>query len=166
MMTDPTPPSKAELFRRIEAEWALLNEAVSQLSEMQMMTPDSGGWSPKDNLAHLFTWERWLVFYHLQGQPPEEVMGVDSATLADENAINAVILQRNQHRTVAEVLKDFRDTHALVLQALDQLTDTDLMRPRFEDDPRPLLAWIVGNTFEHYKEHGVNIKALAAQTRN
>ena len=39
----------------------------------------------------------------------------------------------------------------------------DLMRPVYPDDPRPVLAWVVGNTYEHYREHRLNIQAQLAR---
>jgi hypothetical protein len=53
-MTDnPFPETKANLISQIEREWSALMEVVEQLSSEQMLIPDEGGWSPKDNLAHL-----------------------------------------------------------------------------------------------------------------
>ena len=47
------PGSKSELMSAIECEWNLLMGVVGKLGEKKMTAPDSGGWSPKDNLAHL-----------------------------------------------------------------------------------------------------------------
>ena len=63
-MTDNSlPTSKAELMSEIEREWSALMDVIEQLSPEQMLTPDEGGWSPKDNLAHLTTWMNILLGY-------------------------------------------------------------------------------------------------------
>jgi hypothetical protein len=36
------------------------------------------------------------------------------------------------------------------------------MRPIRPHDPRPVLAWVVGNTYEHYQEHRLAIQAMLA----
>ncbi len=53
MADDTLPKSKAEVMARIDREWSALMDVVEQLSPEQMVTPDEGGWTPKDNLAHL-----------------------------------------------------------------------------------------------------------------
>jgi hypothetical protein len=39
----------------------------------------------------------------------------------------------------------------------------DLMRPIRPHDPRPVLAWVAGNTYEHYQEHRLAIQAMLAR---
>ena len=48
------PGSKAELMSAIKREWNALMDVVAKLEAAnKIMIPDEGGWSPKDNLAHL-----------------------------------------------------------------------------------------------------------------
>ena len=51
------PGSKTELMSAIEHEWNALIALADSLTDEQMKTPDSGGWSPKDNLAHITEWK-------------------------------------------------------------------------------------------------------------
>ena len=69
MADDTLPKSKAELMSLIGREWSALMDVVVQLSPAQMLTPDEGGWSPKDNLAHLTEWMNILVGYYLDHRP-------------------------------------------------------------------------------------------------
>ena len=55
------PKNTEELLQDIEAEWSALRKVVEKLSPEQMIRPDAGGWSPKDNLAHLAHWERFML---------------------------------------------------------------------------------------------------------
>jgi len=151
------PKDKNELLRRIQVEWEALENKIQQLSEEQMTAPDDGGWSVKDNLAHLAEWHRYLRFYHLRKLPPHEVMGIDKATYeeVDEDGINHILFMRNKDRTLGEVLAELRQTHAEVLDDLEGLSFEELMEPHYPDDPeqRPLLNWVIGNTYSHYREH-------------
>ena len=160
---DPTlPRDKTDLMERIQREWSALMRAIEGLTPGQMNAPMSGGWSVKDNLAHLNAWEQFLVHHYLQDQPPHQAMQMDADTFArlDETGINAVIHERSRHRPVADVLTELQRSHAQVLQALAAVSFDDLMQPRFPDDPekRPLIGWVIGNTYEHYSEHRQNIE--------
>ena len=156
------PKNKTELMLRIQHEWAALQRAIDGLSEAQMSIPDAGGWSIKDNLAHLSAWENYMRQHYVHHLPPPEVMGIDAETFekADENVTNAILFQRDKDRSVADVLAELRHSHEQVLADLDQLSFADLMKPGLADDPeaRPLISRVIGNTYEHYLEHRITIE--------
>ncbi len=162
-----TPKDKADLVERIQREWSALTQAIDQLSDEQMSVPGTGGWSVKDNLAHLAAWEQFMLLYHLQGHPPHEAMQVDEAAMErlDEDGLNAVLYERNRIRSVADVIRGLYRSHEQVLAALQPMTYADLMKPRYPDDPeaRPLIGWVIGNTYEHYREHRLAIQAIVGE---
>ena len=96
-----------------------------------MITPDVGGWAPKDNVAHLAAWEQFMLRRYLQGQPPHEAMQIEEATLEhlEEDDINQILFERNRLRHVDDVLQELQQTHAALLGTLEQMTFIDLMRP-------------------------------------
>lgn len=155
------PTSQDDLIQRINAAWAELQASLSNLTDAQLNSPDEGGWSIKDNIAHLAAWENYMLRTHLEGKPAGEVMGFDQATMeAGETAINAAIQKRSAAQTAAQVLAQARSTHAEVLKVLQTTPFGDLLKPRYADDPekQPMLNWVIGNTYEHYAEHGTNIQ--------
>ena len=152
------PGSKDELMSEIRREWKLLMEVVDRLDEQKMTTPDEGGWSPKDNLAHLSEWMNSLMGYHMDKRPPEEVMGLtkEQAEGWDMEIINPVLFERNKNRPIAEVLERLKQTYERLLAKLDAMSFEDLLKPRYPgEDPekRPLLMWVLGDTTEHFAEH-------------
>lgn len=151
------PRDKRELLERIRREWNALDRAIAGLGEQQMTIPDEGGWSIKDNLAHLAAWERLMRLQALQHRPGHEALGVDEAAYRtlDENGINAILQQQNRDRPLEEVLTEHRRSHAEVMADLTGLTFEEMLKPLDADDSqrRPLLSWITGNTYEHYREH-------------
>jgi uncharacterized protein (TIGR03083 family) len=163
------PRTKAELMERIRHEWTRLERALQGLSEAQMSVPDSGGWSIKDNLAHLAEWHRFLRLYHLRNQPPHEVMGVEAGSFETlgENGLNDVLFRRNKDRAAVEIAAELRSSYEQVLADLEGMTFEDLMQPHYADDPekRPLIGWVIGNTYEHYLDHGGAIAQLARQAK-
>lgn len=159
------PRDEAELVEHIEREWAALLHTVDKLSPEQMTTPDAGGWSPKDHLAHLTVWEQYLIRFYLRGEPPHQVMQVDEATFQrlDTDGINAILFERNRARPVEEVLTDLNRTHAQVLAVLEQVSFANLMlQPSLDDaQSRPAIDSVIANTYDHYQEHRQVIESLA-----
>ena len=158
------PKSTAELLNDIELEWSALMRVVDQLTPEQMTTPDSGGWSPKDNLAHLAEWIKILLGYHMDKLPPYEIVGVPPEVTRDwdMDVINKVLFERNRRRPSGEVLDEFERVYAEVLARLKATPFDELMKPRYADDPeqQPLLTWVLGNTSAHFSEHRLTIESM------
>ncbi len=154
---------KADLMARIEGEWSALLRTVAGLSHEQLTQPGTGGWSAKDNLAHVAMGERVLVRHFFQGRPLPDVLQLDPAQLErwDVDAINALLCERSRGRSVEDVLTDLHHTHAQLLAALEPLTFGDLTNPRAEGgaEAPPLLYPVVYNTYHHYREHRETLQA-------
>jgi hypothetical protein len=161
------PANKAELLAWIEAEWQALHRAVQPLSEQQMTISDAGGWSIKDNLAHLAEWERYLVLHHMRGIEPGEVWDLEAGNGGnlDEDDVNHLLWQRNRAKTKSEVLSMLAESHKLVLAELERWRFEKLLKPRIENGPdeRPVGLLVAGNTYLHYEEHRRTIETLLSQ---
>ena len=164
------PRDKKELLERIQSLRSRLEQNISQLSDFQLAAPGmTSDWSVKDHLAHLAVWEDSLAAL-LRREPRHSAMKVDETTyLRGADAINEMIYQRNKERSLGEVLAHFRKSHQQALAALDGLTNADLFRTYShyqpdepgEDSGEPILAWVAGNTYEHYAEHYALIQAVS-----
>ncbi|MFQ5409032.1 MAG: ClbS/DfsB family four-helix bundle protein [Anaerolineales bacterium] len=160
----PTPTNMPELLNQIQQEWDRLLAMVSALTPDQMDARDAGGWSIKDNLAHLAEWENYLARHYLGSKAAHVAMGIDANTFArlDEDGLNAILHARNSGHPAPAVLALLREAHAKTLVALERYTFADLLTPRIPDgDPDDtLLAKVIGNTSAHYSEHGASIAAI------
>jgi hypothetical protein len=159
------PGSKAELMSAIKREWNALMEVVAKLEATQKMTtPDEGGWSPKDNLAHLSEWMNSVMGYHIDKRPPHEVMRIpeEAAKGWDMEVINPILFERNKNRPLEDVKDELKQTYEKVLAKLDAMSFDDLMKPRHANDPekRPLLLWVIGDTSGHFSEHRETLEKL------
>ncbi len=156
------PRSKKELIKAVEHEWALLMKVVGALSEEQMNAADSGGWSAKDNLAHLAEWMNILMGYHMDKRPAHKVIGVTAEVTRDWNIeiINPVLLERNRDRPGRKVMKHLDKTYRKLLARLKATPFKELMKPRYAEDPKkqPLLLWVLGDTTDHFREHRKTIQ--------
>ena len=161
-MADKLPQNTPELLSEIDREWQELQKAIKKITPEQMTAPDPGGWSPKDNLAHLAAWMDFMREAHLNKKPAHEVMGMDAATLAglDEDGENAILFERNHKRTTAEVLAWLDGTYTEVVETLSKTPFADLMKPIRDNDPekRLVILSVLGNTSEHFVEHRLIIE--------
>jgi hypothetical protein len=167
------PRDTRELLARIEDGWAALNQRITPLSSEQLTTPGpDGGWSVKDHLAHLATWEGMLVAL-LEGKPIHTAFGMSRAeydALESTHALNAVIAGQNKDLSLDEVMERSEETHSQLVAKIGALADEDLSKPitHFQpDDPdgpdeRPVLVKIIGDTYGHYAEHLPWIEAILA----
>jgi len=156
-MADKLPQSMSELLSEIDREWQELQKAIKKITPEQMTAPDPGGWSPKDNLAHLADWMHFMLEAHLNKRPAHEVMEIDAATLAglNEDEENAILFERSRNRPTAEVLAWLDSTYAKVVETLKKTPFADLMKPIRDNDPekRSVILSVLGNTSEHFVEH-------------
>jgi hypothetical protein len=156
------PKDKPELMAAIEREWKLLMNVAEKLTDTQMTTPDEGGWSPKDNLAHLSEWMKVLMGVHLDRRPSHEALGVSEDVTKgwDMEIINPVLFKRNRDRSRQDVLDELKQVYGQLTAKLESMTFEDLLKPRHEDDleKRPLLLWVLGNTTDHFVEHRETIE--------
>jgi hypothetical protein len=159
------PGNKRELMSAIKREWKLLLDVVEKLTDEQMTMLDAGGWSPKDNLAHLSEWMNVLMGVHLGRLPSYEVLRIpeDATKDWDMKVINPILLERNRNRSRQDVLVELHQVYEKLMAKLESLTFEDMLKPRHADGPekRPLLLWILGDTTENFSEHRETIeKAL------
>lgn len=157
------PDNKVSLMPLIERYWNELNAAVSALNEEELLEPGpDGGWSVKDHLAHLTVWERVLLA-RIAMQPEHDIFHMDEATYAtaELNTVNARIYEHERNVPLSEVLAAFKQTHQQVFTTLERMSDDELARPVFPDDPEfgILLGNVAGDTYEHYLEHLTWIRA-------
>ena len=153
-----TPPNdKTALLARIRADRAALEATLARLDEAALTRPGADGWSIKDHLFHISAWLRKTLAV-MHGQPGYEALGVPQAMYDgdDEDGINALLQQRSQPLALAEVLADFRASHAEMLALIEAQPAAALaapFNPADPTDPRRVLDALAGNTYEHDEEH-------------
>ena len=159
------PGSKAELMSEIKREWKQLMDVVAKLEVANKIdVPDEGGWSAKDNLAHLAEWMNALMGYHLDRLPRHEVMRLPEEVTRDWDfeVINPVLFERNKKRSPDDVMDELKQTYERLAAKLEAMSFEDLLKPRHADDPqkRPVLLWVLGDTTEHFAEHRETIEKM------
>jgi trk system potassium uptake protein TrkA len=156
------PKDKADLLARIQREWQALLQLVHDLSDEQMAARDRGGWSVKDNLAHITEWESFVLLNQFQDYSPHKALRMEQAQLEpfDETRVNAALFERNKDRPLTSVLLDLHATHAQLLAALERVSESELaaLSSSIGPEQKPVMTWVVYNTYEHYEEHRKTIQ--------
>lgn len=159
-MSDPS--SKAELLNLIQREHDLLKTQLARLSPEQMTRPGAeNDWSVKDLLAHITTWEQWMVDWlpKVLQDHSRSILPAGS-TWEDVDRLNAETYQKNKDRPLAEVMADFERSYQQTLEAIKPLSEETLFSiilPWVED--RPLWHIVGANTYWHYREHREPLQA-------
>ncbi|MDQ3856823.1 MAG: ClbS/DfsB family four-helix bundle protein [Chloroflexota bacterium] len=153
------PANKAELATRIGEARSKLERSLARLSDAELTLPGPHGWSVKDHLAHIVAWERSLLAL-MQRVPRHEAMGLDQETYEshDTDAINTELYERSKDMPLEDVLDELASSHQELLEQLERSSEEDLFEyapyANEPDGPKvPLVAWVAGNTYEHYDEH-------------
>jgi len=147
---------KAEIVARIVSGRAAFDARVDTIPDAAFdRVPGPSGWTAKDTLAHITSWEqrmiRWLE-EAARGEKP--LIPEPGKTWADLDLINARALEIGRSQSSVQVRSDARHTHQRLLAAIDGLPDDaspeawSLWRNR-----RPPWKLIAANTYEHYAHH-------------
>ena len=99
-----------DLLAAIKRERAPLDGRLGQLSDQNMLTPArDDGWTAKDILAHLTTWEqrllRWIERWHETGDPGRPEVGV---TWAGFDTLNERDYAAAKENRLADVRREAR----------------------------------------------------------
>ena len=158
--------SRDSLLREVESGWNELQTYLASLTVEQLTGPtDAEGWTAKDHIVHLATWEEGALAL-LEGKLKREAMDIPPEVWTQgDDPINAVIQQRYQDMPLEEVMASFRQTHDRVVKILSTMTDEQLQLPYHHyqsdsTDERALLEWLPWDTFRHYRDHMPWIAAI------
>jgi hypothetical protein len=162
------PRTVDETLTRIDASWNELQDFLNSLSEPQITERrDASGWSIKDHLSHLRDWQQSLLAL-LEGRDRLAAMGIDPSMGFDVEKINAKLYHVNKGRPLTEVRSALEESHRALVATIAKLSDEDIYKPYADYQPSspdrkdPVIRWIIGDTYEHYDEHGGWARELIA----
>jgi hypothetical protein len=148
-----------EVMHAARSNWeALLAEAgEARLTEPGVV----GDWSLKDIIAHITYFETWaadnvIAIRRGEPRPQAEYKGLQ----VDEE--NALIYERLRTKPLAQVLQESRISFQRSVDAVQGLRDEDLYDPEYtraSGADWAVFDLIEGDTFEHYNEHAISVRA-------
>ena len=152
---------KTSILKEMSTSYAALEEILTSLDKMQYFIEGViPGWSIKDILAHIASWQHRLLSWldaAVRNEKPT-ISGPDNVQEMD--ALNAQFYQVNKALPLDKVLIDFRTSHQHIMDIVQAMPEEDLMNPhRFAwSKGEPLWQAIAGDTYEHYQEHLAQIQ--------
>ncbi|MFN2543107.1 MAG: DinB family protein [Actinomycetota bacterium] len=155
-----------DFLNRIRSERARLDEVLSRIPDDSMTTAPDGGWSVKDQLAHLAAWQQ-MALMRLTGGDQDAVLGWTAEETRDKDidAVNDRVFELNRDRSLEDVRGEFRGSFDQLCAAVERLDDAELTSLWLPGSPDrgTREQMIAANTFEHYEEHLPAFNALAEE---
>ena len=161
------PTSKDELQALNRSEREALLAAIERMGRERLEAPVlDGGWTVKDVLSHISTWERRIVRAVGQGQRGERVDWPEPGVpLTDDGVdeVNARDFAAHRGDALPNVVAESQASFDALMSCVDAMTEADVMSaPPWRNIPMHLM--IGANAWEHYREHIDQIEAwIAAQ---
>jgi hypothetical protein len=158
---------KATLLNEVRTNYAALEAILASLDKTQYFTEGViPGWSLKDILAHIASWQHRLLKWLEAAVRNEEPAISGPNNVKEMDALNAQFYQENKALPLDEVLTDFRTTHQHIMDIVQAMPEEDLLNPhRFAwSKGEPLWKSIAGDTYEHYQEHTAQIQEWLSST--
>jgi hypothetical protein len=148
------PKTKSDLLESTVHEREKLEEKIAGMTPKELVFPGSmGEWSVKDILQHLVDWEqRWIGWYEA-GKRGETVHTPEPGyNWRQMGLLNEVYRQKHINRPLADVMDDFHSSHAQIMDVVRLIPEEEMLSIGLYSwtGRLPLVAWISGNTCEHY----------------
>src|SRR5688572_1448436 len=165
-------PTKADLIEDINRVWATLERAIAGSNEEALTTTGGDGWSVKDHLAHIESWERYLLAL-LERRSPSTAIGIDLDTVRStaDDPLNELIIEPTREQSLSQVLADLRRTHERLLAVVAALPEADLERLAADYQPEELAGdtdsvavWVAHICDEHLRDHVGWIRRLTGSS--
>lgn len=159
-----------EFLRQFEATWNEFLTYVTSLTEDQLTRPtDAAGWTAKDHIIHVAVFDK-VALALLERKSRREAADVpaDLWDQDDDDPKNAYLQQRTHDMPSAQVMQTLRQYHEELAQKINTMTEAELLLSARHyttetTDERPLMLWLPGETFHHYRDHQPWIAAIVAK---
>jgi hypothetical protein len=148
---------KSELLEEIRLERQALDKLLRELKPRQMTRGEvtAAGWSVKDILGHLVSWQQMnLDWYEAGERGHNPAVPAPGLTWKDLRKLNAMIYRKHHRRSLRAVLNDYETFHRRMLELIQKVPDSDLVRVgRFSwaGPTWSLSEYIRANTASHYR---------------
>jgi hypothetical protein len=151
--------SRESLLREIQTSWNELLRYLNSVSEEQLTIPtDAAGWTAKDHVIHLAVWES-AAHAMLEGKSKREFLNISPEVWEqDDDPINAVLQERYEEMSIAEVIWTLHENHERLMKKLNSMSEADFQLPYSHyqgqsSESRPIIDYVHWDTVNHYGQH-------------
>jgi hypothetical protein len=152
--------TKPELQDAIQTGRLAFDELLNTIPEDTMEDPLlENGWSVKDTLMHIVAWEQRLIgWLNAVAQGDQPTLPAPGYTWDQMDELNEQTVIQQRHRSLQDILASFRASLSLIFMALDRYDD-ETLNSQYLGEESVLWRYFAENTYEHYEEHGEEIRA-------
>ena len=144
--------NKDTLLKNIQRGYSDFDVLLSSLNEQQMLTPeDNSGWTIKDHIAHFTAWQQRTL--NMLRAIMDDVELADPTPGLNTDQINEQFYHQFNALPLDGVLAEHREMQQQMLNTLQAMSEEDINKPISWLDNRPVVEWVIGDTYEHYDEH-------------
>jgi len=151
--------TRAELITELHAVRAEMETLLADVGETWLTEPGAlPGWSVKDILAHITSWEVDLLTNLgkvRRGVKPGKTRWASAEIQAQNEKSYAELKDRPLHT----VLEDFRGARRQTIRVLEGLTESEVESPADWLHGRSIEQYVVANVLHHEQEHVEELKA-------
>ncbi len=149
------PQSKDELIEATVGERDILEQKINKLTQEELVYPGSmGEWSVKDILQHLVDWEqRWISWYERGKRAEKVVTPEEGYNWRQMGELNEKYRRKHKDRSLDQVMADFHASYQQIMSMIEKIPEEEMLALNVYPwtGKLPLIAWIAGNTCEHYR---------------
>lgn len=152
--------TKSELQDAIQNGRLEFSELLSAIPEDRLEDPLlENGWSVKDTLMHIVAWEQRLIgWVNAAAQGDRPALPAPGYTWEQMDELNERTYLQQKHRGLNDIMASFRGSLNLIFLALDRFDD-ETLNSKYLGEETLLWRYFAENTYEHYQEHGEEIRA-------
>jgi hypothetical protein len=148
------PKSKNVLLESTYSERAILEQKIFSLTAAELVYPGSMGvWSVKDIMQHLVDWEqRWISWYEAGKAGKSVVTPEPGYNWRQMGELNEKYRLLNISRPLDEVQAAFNLSFRQIILLVEKIPESEMLALHIYSwtGKLPLIAWIAGNTCDHY----------------
>jgi len=159
--------NKEDLIAAIKTERARLEANVAKLSDVKKAKALlENGWSVKDLMAHIASWER-VAFDILQPARDAEPLKEYIAKVFESiDNFNAKTYEQNKDRPLNEIEGEFNNAYQNFFALVESLDEAFIARNLpFEGSEEITIESIISsNTYQHYQEHAETLENYSPES--
>ena len=147
--------TKEQTLNEIKKSWSEFQELLAQVpAERLEEAPAVGDWSVKDLLGHLATWEVVSMdsVWRFLDDPSQ---GTQMYSGVELDAFNQERVDAKRDTSYEDILRDLEETHVRLMIYLANLNQAAFQDVSVESRVRL-------DTYEHYQEHGIDLRRWLA----
>jgi hypothetical protein len=155
-----------ELIAHLRAEHDALEQAIAGIDEAAMCAPLVDGWSIKDIVAHVTTWERRVMRAITEADRGEDIAWPEPGFEPHEiDRLNERDFVANRERSLSDVMQHYREGRDAYARWIMSYERDEIARERPYLPGITLSSVIRGNGERHVAQHRQAVESRLAQER-